>query len=132
MRAWERYRTPQAVVQEIDRLLDEYTEAQAAQILNGKGLRSGHQHLFTANMVHCIAQRHGLKTRYQRLRQRGLLTAREFAAECGVHPDTVSRWHHEGRIKGYLCDARRRRLFEPPGPEWLQHKPDTAPRVAVT
>lgn len=121
LRAWERYRTLRAVVEEIDNLLDEHTEAQAAQILNAKGLCSGHQHPFTASMVHRITQRYGLKSRYQRLRQRGLLTAREFAVECGVHPDTVSRWYHEGRVKGYMCDARGRCLFDPPGPELLRH-----------
>ena len=111
---WERYRTSKAAVQEVDRLLEDHTEAQVALILNDKGFRSGHQHLFTANMVHCIAQRYGLKTRYQRLRQRGLLTAPEIAAQCNVHRETVTRWYHEGRLKGYLCDARGRRLFEPP------------------
>ncbi len=120
LRSWERYRTSRAVIEEIDRLLEEHTEAQAAQILNGRGFRSGHQHPFTAGMVHRITQRYKLKTRYQRLRQRGLLTAPEIADQCGVCRETVTRWYHEGRLKGYLCDARNRRLFEPPGPELLQ------------
>ncbi len=118
--SWERYRTPSAVIEAIDHLLEEHTEAQAAQILNGRGFRSGHQHPFTAKMVHCITQRYKLKTRYQRLRQRGLLTAAEIAGQCGVRKETVTRWYHEGRLKGHLCDARNRRLFEPPGPELLQ------------
>mgnify|MGYP000471751975 CR=1 FL=1 len=120
MRAWELYRTSQAVVEEIDNLLEEHTEAQAAEILNAKGLCSGHEHPFTASMVHRIAQTHGIETRYQRLRRRGLLTARELASKCGVHPETVSRWHREGFLTGYLCDARGRRLFEPPEPELLE------------
>ena len=128
LKSWERYRTSRAVIGEIDRLLEEHTEAQAAQILNDRGLRSGHQQLFNANMVHCIAQKYKLKTRYQRLRQQGLLTAPEIAAQCGVHRDTVSRWYHEGRLKGYLCDARNRRLFEPPGPELLKRNTAKQPQ----
>ncbi len=124
LRPWERHRTSQTVIEEIDRLLSEHTEAQAAEILNAKGLRSTHQHLFTASMVHRIAQTYGLNTRYERLRQQGLLTPQEVAAQCGVRPATVRRWYHEGRIKGALCDAKGRRLFEPPGPELLQRKRD--------
>ncbi len=119
---WERHRTPQAVIEAIDQLLSEHTEPQAAEILNARGLRSGHQHLFTASMVHRITQKYGLLSRYERLRQQGLLTLKEFAAECGVHLATVRRWYHEGRIKGSLCDAKGRYLFEPPGPELLQRK----------
>jgi DNA invertase Pin-like site-specific DNA recombinase/DNA-binding transcriptional regulator YiaG len=126
--SWKRHRTSTAVIEEIDRLLEEHTEAQAAQILNDRGFRSGHQHPFDANMVHCIAQKYNLKTRYQRLRQRGLLTAPEIAAQCGVHRETVTAWYHQGRLKGYLCDARNRRLFEPPGPQLLQRNAANQPR----
>lgn len=116
----ERYRTPDAVVQEIDRLLDEYTEPQAAEILNAKGLRSGHRRCFNAIKVHRITQQYGLQTRYQRLRKRGLLTLHEFAAECCVNPGTVRRWYHQRRITGHPYDARGSQLFEPPGPELLR------------
>ena len=115
--ASERYRTPRAVLEEIDRLLDEYTEPQAAEMLNAKGLRSGYHGLFTAQKVHRIAQKYGIRTRYQRLRQRGLLTVKEFAAQCGVHPDTVRRWHRQGRLAGQPYNGGGGYLFEPPGPE---------------
>jgi hypothetical protein len=116
----ERYRTSDAVLQEIDRLLDEHTATQVAEILNGKGLRSGYQRCFTANKVSRIAQQYGLQARYQRLRQQGLLTLQEFAAECGVNPSTIRRWYHQGKVKGHPYDARGSQLFEPPGPELSQ------------
>lgn len=115
------YRTSDAVVQEIDRLLDEHTESQAAEILNRKGLRSGYQRCFTAPKVHRIAQQYGLQTRYQRLRARGLLTLHEYAAACGVAVSTVRRWYHQGQVKGHPYDAGGGQLLEPPGPDLL-HK----------
>ncbi|HCC33142.1 MAG TPA: hypothetical protein DEQ28_04480 [Clostridiales bacterium] len=113
----QRYRTSDAVVQEIDRLLNEHTEPQTAEILNAKGLRSGYQGRFTAIKVHRIAQQYGLQTRYQRLRHRGLLRLEEFAAECGVNPATVRRWYRHGKVKGHLYNGRGSQLFEHPGPE---------------
>ncbi len=119
---WDGYQTPKALVQEIDRLLDDHPEAQVAEILNGKGLRSARQRPFTVNLLRHIERHYGLKTRYQRLRERGLLTVQEFADKCGAHRETVSRWYHQGRIKGHLCDGSRMCLLEPPEPELLQHK----------
>lgn len=116
------YRTPDAVVQEIDRLLDEHTESRVAEILNSEGLRSGCQRRFTAAKVHRIAQQYGLQTRYQRLRERGLLALQEFAVACGVAVSTVRRWYHQGQVKGHPYDARGSQLFEPPGPELSQKR----------
>lgn len=122
----ERYRTPDRVIRELDRLLDEHTEPQAAALLNAQGLRTGHDGLFTAPKVHRLTQQYGLATRYQRLRARGLLTLQELATELGVNPQTVRRWHRQGIVTGYPYDGQGAHLFERPGserPRKWQHKP---------
>jgi len=112
-----RYRTPDSIIRELNHLLDEHTEPQAATVLNAQGLRTGHGLLFTARKVHLLAQHYGLATRYQRLRARGLLTLQELAAELDVNPETVRRWHRHGLVKGYPYDGQGAHLFERPGPE---------------
>ena len=110
-----RYRTPAAVVQAIDHLLNDHTEPQAAEILNTQGLRSGQSGQFTAIKVHRIAHAYGLKTRVQRLRARGMLSANELAHDLGVSTKTVRRWHRQGLVHGHACDGQGSYLFEHPG-----------------
>jgi DNA invertase Pin-like site-specific DNA recombinase len=124
----ERYRTSTRVIQELDRLLDEHTEPQAAALLNAQGLRTSHGLSFTGTKVHLLTQKFGLATRYQRLRAKGLLTLRELATELSVNPATARRWHRQGLVKGYLYshNGGATYLFERPGadrPQRYQHTP---------
>ena len=59
-------KTPAAVVQEIDRLLDHHTEAQVATILNDQGLRSATGQAFTPMTIIKLRGRYGLRTHFQR------------------------------------------------------------------
>ena len=43
---------------------------------------------------------YGLRSRYDRLRERGMLNKREMAHRLGVHAQTVDRWTEFGLIKG--------------------------------
>lgn len=113
--ATARYRTPAAAVQAIDRLLDDHTEPETAEILNTQGLHSGHSGQFTPIKVHRIAQAYGLKTRVERLRARGMLSADELAHELGVSTKTIHRWHRQGLIHGHPGDGQGSYLFEHPG-----------------
>lgn len=111
------FRTSQRVLRELDQLLDEHTEPQAAAILNAQGLRTSRGRPFTAPKVHLLAQKYELATRFQRLRAKGLLTLQELAVELGVNPATARRWHRDGLVKGYLYDGGGAYLFERPGPD---------------
>jgi DNA invertase Pin-like site-specific DNA recombinase len=128
LRIPDRYRTSKRVIQEIDRLLDEHTEPQAAAILNAQGLRTSRGHPFTGTKIHLLIQKYGLATRYQRLRGKGLLTLQELATELDVNPATARRWHRQGLVKGYLYshNGGGTYLFERPGadrPRRYQHTP---------
>lgn len=66
--------TPTAVLAQIDRLLDHYTRGEIAGIVNAKGLRSGEDKPFHKAFVQRLIRGYGLKDRYTRLRQAGMLT----------------------------------------------------------
>jgi DNA invertase Pin-like site-specific DNA recombinase len=93
-------RTPAHVIAEVDRLLDQHTDAGVAAALNAAGISSGTGQPFHAGMVSHIRKRHDLTPRPQRLRQRGLLSLTEAAAHLGVCTHTVKRWHHDGLLRG--------------------------------
>jgi hypothetical protein len=60
---------------------------------------------------------YGLRSRYDRLRQRGMLNKREMADRLGVHEQTVDRWAEYGLIKSHFYNDHGWQLYEPPGPK---------------
>lgn len=113
--AWELRQTDQAIVKEIDRLLDDRTEGEIARILNDRGLRSGEGVPFHSRLVAGIRRRYGLRTRYERLRQKGLLNLQEMADQLGVHPCTVKKWRAAGLLKAFAHNDKNECLYQPPG-----------------
>ena len=112
--AWELRQTDNAIVREIDRLLDEHTEGTIAHILNDAGLRSGEGVSFHGRLVAGIRRRYGLQTRYERLRQKGLLNLQEMADQLGVHPDTVKKWRAAGLLEAFVYNDKNECLYQPP------------------
>jgi hypothetical protein len=113
--AWALRKTSAEVVAEVDRLLDDYTEAQIARLLTERGFRSGTGQPINPMMVSRVRQRYGLRPRYQRLRERGLLTIAEIARAFGICLATVKVWRRAGLLRGHPYDDKPQCLFEPPG-----------------
>ncbi len=107
-------RTDPVVVAELDRLLDEHTDAQAAELLNAAGLKPGVASQFSAAIVVHLRRKHRLTDRFTRLRARGLLTLPEVSELLGAHPKTVNGWAREGRIPSVLVSDNGKRLFPRP------------------
>ncbi|MQA89330.1 MAG: hypothetical protein GEU90_03700 [Gemmatimonas sp.] len=107
-------RADPAVRERIDRMLDDYAEDEIAERLNQEGLRTGAGLPFTLERVREFRCRHGIKSRYQRLRDRGLWTVAELAAHLGITPSAVLNRHARGTLSGYRCDGRGQLLFERP------------------
>lgn len=112
MPSWKTWLTPAETVAEVDRLLDQHTDAEVAAILNERGFRSGQGRPFHSKLVHQIRQSYGLKSRYDRLREQGMLTVTEVARRARVSRSTVLRWHHEGRLCAHRCDSKGRSLYD--------------------
>ena len=56
-----------------------------------------------------------LKTRYERLRERGMLTLEEMAQRLDVTPHTVKIWRRAGLLRAHSFGDKPEHLFEPPG-----------------
>ena len=59
---------------------------------------------------------YGLRSRYDRLRQRGMLNRKEMADRLGIHEQTVERWAKHGILKAHSYNDNGWQLYEIPGP----------------
>lgn len=98
LRAGDERKTSPHILAEIDRLLDEHTDAEIAAVLNARGLLSGCGNTFDGCRVRRLRQRTRLKSRLTRLREQGWLTLGEIAATLGVSAWTIKRRHGQGTL----------------------------------
>ncbi len=110
-------KTSREVIDIIDRLLEDYTESEIAERLNVMGLKSGEHKPFTQWMVWRLRNTYQLKSRYDRLRMRGLLTIKELARRLRVQPNTIKIWRRAGWLQAHPYNDKHQFLFEAPGPD---------------
>ncbi len=113
--AWLVRQTPPAAVQEIDRLLDHHTEGEIAEILNRGGYQPGDSDAFHVRIVGGIRRSYGLKDRFTRLREAGMLTLQEMSTLLGVDPTTVKTWHAAGLLVGTAFNDKGECVYVHPG-----------------
>jgi hypothetical protein len=111
--SWKTWLTPPQAVDEIDRLLEDHTDAEIVEKLNEAGFRSGKGYPFHPKGVSHIRGQYGLKSRYQRLRERGMMTADEVLGRTGITRQTLHRWRREGRIQAKAYNDRPEYLYDP-------------------
>jgi hypothetical protein len=116
LNSWQRRKHSAEVIAEIDRLLGEHSLGEIATILNARGYKTGGGVEFDAATVSRIHIEYGLRNRYQRLRDRGLLTLSEIAEKLKVSVGTIRRWQHRGLLRAHPYDDQNRCLYEDPGP----------------
>jgi DNA invertase Pin-like site-specific DNA recombinase len=114
--AWEIRTTPAELVAEIDRLTDEHTDKEIVRILNERGRLSGAGKTFNSRLVARLRRDYHLKTRYDRLREKGLLTLDEMSQRLGITRHCVVAWRNHGLLRGYPVNDRDDWLYEDPGP----------------
>jgi DNA invertase Pin-like site-specific DNA recombinase len=117
LNAWEAKKTPAAIIAEVDRLLDQHTEKEIARILNERGLRAWEGKLFHSRVIAQIRRTYQLKSRYDRLREKGLLTLEEMADRLKLTPIHVRIWRNHGLLRAYLVSDKNLFLYEDPGPD---------------
>jgi DNA invertase Pin-like site-specific DNA recombinase len=108
----QQIKTPPTIVELVNKLLDDHIYSEIADILNQQGLRPGgsarpgrSSTRFTALRVAYLVHRYALRSRYERLRDRGMLTAAEAAARLCIHEATVIRWAEYGLITRHAYNA---------------------------
>jgi len=115
LNAWQQRMTNAEVVAEVDRLLDDFTYSQIASFLNERGFRSGEGNRFSPRYIARIQRCYGLRSRYDRLRNKGLLTLEEMAQSLGISMSQVKVWRHHGLVRGHAYNDKNECLYEHPG-----------------
>lgn len=117
----QQVKTRPDVVELVDKLLDDHTCAEIAGILNEQGIRPGGSArrgqanaTFTDLRVIYLVKRYGLRPRYDRLRERGMLTKVEACEKLGITDCTLVRWAKYGIVKRHAANGYVG-LYEPPG-----------------
>jgi hypothetical protein len=114
------------VRQQIDALLDEYSDARVAAILNERGLRTGAGDTFDPSSVQWVRRATGLKSLKQRLLAAGWVTGRQITAQLGVRRTTLGRMRRDGRLMARICNELGEWLYWPPA-EPPTHPPQADP-----
>ncbi len=118
----QQVKTQPKIVELVDKFLDDHVYSEIAELLNEQGLRPGGSvrrgckvDRFTALRVAYLAHSYGLRSRYDRLRDRGMLTKKEMADHLGIHQHTVVRWAEHGIVNRQAYNGHAW-LYEAPGP----------------
>lgn len=124
----EQIKTPPEIVELVDRLLDDYTCVDIAEKLNDDGFRPGFSarkgranDTFTAKKVNYLVHNYNLRMRYERLRDKGYLNAKEMAERLNIHQHIVARWAKAGILKRHAYNGHYF-LYEPPDENTPQKK----------
>ena len=119
----QQVQTQPEIVQLVDQLLDEHVYSEIADLLNERGFRPGGSvrpgrgaDCFTSKRVAYLMHTYRLSSRYDRLRERGMLNKKEMADRLGIHEQTVDRWAKHGIIKAHPYNDHGWQLYELPGP----------------
>ena len=112
--AWDRRRTGAETIREIDELLDRHTEGQVAPALHRRGWVTSCGRPFNTWRIRRLEPTHNLKSRYDRLREQGLLTIEEMAGLLDCPTQLVYPWRYLGLIEGVCVNDLGERLYKRP------------------
>ena len=103
------------VRREIDALLDVYTDAQVANLLNERGLRTGAGDAFDPASVQWVRFSAQLKSLKERLLGEGWISGKQMASALGgVSRDTLGTRRRKGTLRGRICNDCGEWLYWPP------------------
>jgi len=116
----QQVKTQPGIVELVDKFLDKHIYSEIAELLNQQGYSPGgsarrgrHDARFTALKVAYLVHHYGLRSRYDRLRDRGMLTKREAAARLNIHQTTLAKWAENGLVAKHAYNAHHN-LYEVP------------------
>ena len=98
----------------IDQLLEDFTDAEVAEQLNGRGWRTYEGKPFSAARVVSLRRYHRLKTHGTRLAEHGLLSVEEAALAYGVCRETLMAWGRAGLVPMSRINDQGTAVFPPP------------------
>ncbi len=108
----QQVKTQPKIVELVDQLLDNHVYSEVADLLNEQELRPGgsarrgrKDDRFSAKRVAYLAHSYGLRARYERLRDRGMLTKKEMADRLGIHEQALVRWAEAGIVNRHAYNG---------------------------
>jgi DNA invertase Pin-like site-specific DNA recombinase len=108
----QQVKTQPGIVELVDKLLDDHVYSEIAELLNQQGYRPGEaarrgrqDARFTPKRVAYLVHEYKLRSRYDRLRERGMLTKPEAAARLDIHETTLTSWVKHGIITGHAYNG---------------------------
>lgn len=107
-------KTPDDLIRAVDALLETCSDCEVAQHLNRLGYKTWQGLAFTAKKVVVIRLAYALRSRLERLREQGMLSANELAHQLAVCVTTIHAWRRAGLLREHRY-GKRRCLYEPPG-----------------
>ncbi len=105
-------KTKPEVIKALNILLDTCTDREAAFELNKMGYKNWKGENFTYKKVMLIRKVYGLKSPFERLRERGWLTGAEIAKKLGVSITTIHTLGRAGLIRKQRYGNNKRCLYE--------------------
>jgi len=118
----QQVQTQAEIVELVDQLLDDHAYSEIANLLNERGLRPGGSgrpgrgaDRFTPKRVAYLMHTYNLRSRFDRLRDRGMLNRKEMADRLRIHEQTVDRWAECGIIQAHIYNDHGWQLYEAPG-----------------
>ena len=110
--------THEDVRQHIELLLNEYTDAQVAHILNERGMRTGAGDAFDTVSVKWVRYSIKIKSLKERLLEEGWLTVKQVSARLGgISRDAINKHRLQGKLKARICNDHGQWLY------WLPKAP---------
>jgi DNA invertase Pin-like site-specific DNA recombinase len=107
-------RTDPAAVARADKLLEEHTDRETAELLNAEGITTGLGRPFDRVAVVRLRGAYQLASHAERLHGAGWLTLAETAARYDVHEFTVKNWEKAGLVASIRVNDKNERYYQPP------------------
>ena len=108
--------THEDVRQHMDLLLDEYTDAQVARILNDRGMRTGAGDAFATVSIKWLRYSAKIKSLKERLLDAGWLTVEQVSDKLGLSRTSIGRLRVQGKLQVRVCNDHGQWLYRIPEP----------------
>ena len=101
------------IISEVDELTEDHVPSEVAAILNKKGYRLWNGSMFAYRTIRYIIRVNKIKSRYQRLKEKGCLTLKEKMLEMNSSQKQIMQMRNEEKIVFYKVTDRNEFLYEP-------------------
>ena len=121
--------TPEDVRQHIESLLNEYTDAQVARILNERGMRTGAGDAFGSESIKWVRYSAKIKSLKERLLEAGWLTVEQVSAKLGLGRTSIGKLRLQGKLQARICNDHGQWLYwlsDPVPDSWSKETPNVS------